>query len=49
MCVSGDANVKVASHEVTLTHFILVDESICHFRGVGSVFVVLFCFDGKSS
>ena len=29
-------------------HFYIWDESICHFRGVGSVLSLSFYFDGKS-
>ena len=30
-----------------LLHFNMFDESICHFRGVGSNLLLLFFFDGK--
>ena len=31
-----------------LFHCYMLDKSICHFRGVGSILSLLFFFDGKS-
>ena len=30
-----------------LYHCYMLDESACHFRGVGSILLLLFLFDGK--
>ena len=31
-----------------LFHYYMFDESICHYRGVGSILSLLFYFEGKS-